>query len=172
MGCGCSKVTSSQAEIIEEIKRERVKGEEEQKKLSAEKLTPPIEGVEARKPEVIAKIIDGYIKYNAGLKEVEDELAKNEYNLLEKLQDLLSVLFTFPVSKLFDEIPKQLDKIRAFFKSNLKPKKVKTQTEIIAEINLLVTKSNDDATKNLVDLTRPENKWLDVYIRLLVVKQK
>jgi len=114
MGCGCTRTYKDQKEIIEDLKRERMKNEEEIKLLQFEKEKVEVPGLEIRDTEEITKEIDKFTNFIQSLKDLELELEKYEYSNLGQLQDLLEVLYTFPQANCFEEVPRQLYKIREF----------------------------------------------------------
>ncbi len=165
MGCGCTRTFKDQKEIIEDLKRERMKNEEEIKLLQIEKEKVEVPGLEIRDTEEITKEIDKYINFIQSLKDLELELEKYEYSNLGQLQDLLEVLYTFPQSNCFEEVPRQVHKIREFFLTNLNVKLIKNQKDLIDEVEGFLNVFIEETKKEKIDLTKQENAWFSIFIK-------
>ena len=166
MGCGSTKIFVTQMEIIQSLKCEKIKSEEEIKKLYLEKeksVTLQVQS-EIRKLDEIDKHLEGYKKFQNGLNDILEVFQINEYYELEKLEDLLEVFYTFPSSNCFDEIPDQLDKINNFLSENSKIKK--NQKEIINDIENELIKLNEFFKTNNIDFNHPDNDCLKLYFSL------
>jgi hypothetical protein len=199
MGCGCAKVAKNQKELLDDIKIERTKNEEEIKLLQADiekansaatnqptpgtnpdpntatagaqaqpqaqpqpaTTTPTPNPTPAVNVEELKKHIEGRNRFAQGLNEVEEELKRAEYNEVGTLSDLVTKYFNITTSKVWDDVVKVVEEIKAFCAKNVKPKVGKTQLEISNTVEAGVIKAETEAKeKNLED---PTLAWLKEY---------
>lgn len=164
MGCGCSRVAKSQKEIIEDNKKQRLRVEDELKKLTLEKEKVPLPGEIVRKPEEIDEAIKKQHKYLTALKEMEMELDKHEYNELDQLVDYLEVLYTLPTADCYDELTLQVAKIKEFLKANINHKPM-TKAELQSMIDKDINDYNEEVKKAGIDFGRSEHQWAKEFYR-------
>jgi hypothetical protein len=199
MGCGCAKVAKNQKELLDDIKTERSKNEDEIKLLQAEiekantaatsqptpganpdpntatagaqaqpqaqpqpaTTTPTPNPTPVVNVEELKKHIEGRNRFAQGLNDVEEELKRAEYNEVGALSDLVTQYFNITVSKVWDDVVKVVEEIKAFCSKNVKPKVGKTQLEIANLVDARgITVETESKDKNLED---PALAWLKEY---------
>jgi len=163
MGCGCAIVAKSQRELIDDVKGQITKVEDEMKTANGGGEVKNKEG-KAMSAEELAKYKDNLGKYLNGLREILESLQKGEFNDLGKLQDMLDQYFNMMSSKKFDDLNSLMDKIRAFFKDNCRSPPMSPKDECIKNIESLINSNNEYAKSNNLDLNDPQNEYLNIFI--------